>query len=167
MIVTTTPITEPEDPTIGPNSISGSSFEYAVPDSVSASKSLDGQQSHSGKKRPKDWDSMTVVWTSENGLAKGPRPKRTMTEEERKEYQLRRVRGACVSCKKKKRKVWWCSLRCSVNNTYFLSAIMTLPDLKMTRGMTGMAATIFCPLSCIPYYLCGIFCKILRNPQVS
>jgi hypothetical protein len=59
----------------------------------------------SRKKKPKDWDDMTVVWTSENGLARAPRPKRTMTEEERREYQLRRVRGACVSCKKRKRKV--------------------------------------------------------------
>jgi hypothetical protein len=57
------------------------------------------------KKRTKDWDNMTVVWTSESGLARAPRPKRTMTEEERREYQLRRVRGACVSCKKRKRKV--------------------------------------------------------------
>lgn len=59
----------------------------------------------SRKKKPKDWDTMTVVWTSESGLARAPRPKRTMTEEERKDYQLRRVRGACVSCKKRKRKV--------------------------------------------------------------
>ena len=58
------------------------------------------------KKKPKDWDNMTVVWTSESGLARAPRPKRTMTEEEKKDYQLRRVRGACVSCKKRKRKVW-------------------------------------------------------------
>jgi hypothetical protein len=68
-------------------------------------ESPDGPSQACRKKKPKDWDNMTVVWTSETGLARAPRPKRTMTEEERKDYQLRRVRGACVSCKKRKRKV--------------------------------------------------------------
>ena len=68
-------------------------------------ETTDGLSPVPRKKKTKDWDNMTVVWTSESGLARAPRPKRTMTDEERREYQLRRVRGACVSCKKRKRKV--------------------------------------------------------------
>jgi hypothetical protein len=55
-------------------------------------------------KKNKDWEDMTVVWKSNVGLTKGARPRRMMTEEERTDYRMRRVRGACVSCKRKKRK---------------------------------------------------------------
>jgi hypothetical protein len=57
------------------------------------------------KRTSKDWDGMTVVWKSTSGLVKSQRPKRVMTEEQREAYKLRRVRGACVACKRKKKKV--------------------------------------------------------------
>lgn len=57
------------------------------------------------KRSPKDWDAMTMVWTSNDGLIHKTIPKRVMTEQERAEYQSRRAQGACASCKKKKRKV--------------------------------------------------------------
>lgn len=106
-ITTTTikPIAELNDATTWVKSTSDSEPQVALSGNEVSSNIPNGQLSLPRKKKPKDWDSMTVVWTSENGLAKEPRSKRTMTEEEKKEYQLRRVRGACVSCKKKKRKV--------------------------------------------------------------
>lgn len=57
------------------------------------------------KRLPKDWDDMTVVWTSEDGILRKSGPKRTMTDQERADYQLRRLQGACAVCRKKKRKV--------------------------------------------------------------
>lgn len=89
------------------------------------------------KKKVKDWESMTVVWTSESGVKRGPRPKRAMTEEERIEYQLRRVRGACVSCKKRKRKVSCCFLILSWNSLTSTSVTMTLLVLPITQRVTG------------------------------
>lgn len=53
----------------------------------------------------RDWDDMTVVWKSDVGFTKGARPRRMMNEDERADYRMRRVRGACVACKRKKRKV--------------------------------------------------------------
>lgn len=64
-----------------------------------------GSEPKTGVRRSgKDWEDMTVVWKSNVGLTKGARPRRMMTEEERTDYRMRRVRGACVSCKRKKRK---------------------------------------------------------------
>ena len=56
------------------------------------------------KKSGKNWQDMTVVWKSNIGLTKGARPRRMMTADERTDYRMRRVRGACVACKRKKRK---------------------------------------------------------------
>lgn len=57
------------------------------------------------KRSPNEWDDMTVVWTTKDGLVRRTGPKRTMTEQERAEYQLRRAQSACAVCRKKKRKV--------------------------------------------------------------
>lgn len=107
MITTTTTraIAERNDSTTGAVSTFQDGLQAAVSGNEHPSRLSDGQSSQSRKKKPNGWDNMTVVWTSRDGLAKEPRAKRTMTDEERKEYQLRRVRGACVSCKRRKRKV--------------------------------------------------------------
>ena len=47
---------------------------------------------------------MTDVWRASNGAQLNPRRKKPMTAQERIEYRITRVKGACVSCKKKKRK---------------------------------------------------------------
>jgi hypothetical protein len=54
---------------------------------------------------PKAWDGMTVIWSRKTGVVRKPGPKREMTEQEREEYRLRRAQGACVLCRKRKRKV--------------------------------------------------------------
>lgn len=56
------------------------------------------------QKTDRAWADMTVVWKSDTGLTKGARPRRMMNEDERADYRMRRVRGACVACKRKKRK---------------------------------------------------------------
>ncbi|KAE9974699.1 hypothetical protein BLS_002944 [Venturia inaequalis] len=56
------------------------------------------------RRSPKDWDDMTVVWTAKDGLLRNTGPKRTMTEQEKAEYQLRRAQGASVICRRKTRK---------------------------------------------------------------
>ena len=48
---------------------------------------------------------MTDVWRASDGAQLNPRRKKPMTAQERIEYQITRVKGACVNCKKKKRKV--------------------------------------------------------------
>jgi hypothetical protein len=100
------------EPTSQPNNKRGASNSAAnAPQNSGAGsgptppETPDSAPSGPRKRRTKDWDDMTVVWTSGNGLARASRPKRMMTEEERKNYQLRRTRGACVSCKTRKRKV--------------------------------------------------------------
>ena len=50
-------------------------------------------------------DELTIVRSSADGLARNPRIKRMMTEQELEQYQLRRVIGACKVCKSTKRKV--------------------------------------------------------------
>jgi hypothetical protein len=74
------------------------------------------------KKLPKDWDDMTVVWTTRDGVIRRSGLKRTMTEQERAEYQLRRAQGACSVCKKKKRKVRLTSIL--LNNSQFRGQLM-------------------------------------------
>lgn len=48
---------------------------------------------------------MTDVWRTSDGAQLNPRRKKPMTAQERIEYQITRAKGACVNCKKKKRKV--------------------------------------------------------------
>ena len=50
-------------------------------------------------------DELTIVWSSVDGLARKPRIKKIMTEQELEQYRLRRVIGACKVCKSRKRKV--------------------------------------------------------------
>lgn len=47
---------------------------------------------------------MIDVWRASDGAQLNPRRKKPMTAQERIEYQITRVKGACVNCKKKKRK---------------------------------------------------------------
>lgn len=56
-------------------------------------------------KTSKAVESLTFVWSVADGSARQPRSKRTMTQVEKAEYQLRRRIGACNVCKPKKRKV--------------------------------------------------------------
>jgi hypothetical protein len=62
-----------------------------------------------GKSRSKGKQSeikrMTTVWSSKSGAQHQYRARRTMTEEERKDYRVKRVVGVCKACKKRKRKV--------------------------------------------------------------
>ncbi|KIW01514.1 uncharacterized protein PV09_06992 [Verruconis gallopava] len=82
---------------------SGASAKKATSNHQAGKSSANGMDDVAAKKS-KDWEDMTVVWKSDLGLTKGARPRRTMTEEERTDYRMRRVRGACVACKRKKRK---------------------------------------------------------------
>jgi len=50
------------------------------------------------------WKDMTGVWSSTSGLARRPRWRRTMNEQEKHEYRKRRATGACDICKRRKRK---------------------------------------------------------------
>jgi hypothetical protein len=56
-------------------------------------------------RKMKAFESFTFVWNATDGSARQPRSKRTMTQVEKAEYQLRRRIGACNVCKPKKRKV--------------------------------------------------------------
>lgn len=73
---------------------------------------LKGEQSVKASINPREISSatpslaaMTDVWRASDGAQLNPRRKKPMTAQERIEYQITRVKGACVNCKKKKRKV--------------------------------------------------------------
>jgi hypothetical protein len=83
------------------------------------------------KKSGKDWEDMTVVWKSNIGMMKGARPRRMMTEEERTDYRMRRVRGACVACKRKKRK---CNHDPDLSPRSSTDSIGSLPTEALTKA---------------------------------
>jgi len=51
-----------------------------------------------------EWKTMSTVWSSKSGLKQRSRWRRTMNEEERRDYRKRRAAGACGLCRRKKRK---------------------------------------------------------------
>lgn len=70
---------------------------------------VDSQKGRALKGRSKgkqsEIKSMTTVWSSKSGDQYQYRARRTMTEEERKDYRIKRVVGVCKGCKRRKRKV--------------------------------------------------------------
>lgn len=76
---------------------SGSDRHTDVPEGRTGKGRSKGKQSEVNR--------MTTVWSSKSGDQYHYRARRTMTEEERKDYRIKRVIGVCQGCKRRKRKV--------------------------------------------------------------